>query len=176
VVINPIEQRWRPEETKRSVCETGGFHRGASSGDHRLRSYDGYRWAGAARYDVVESLERGAATVTHGNTGDGQEATSPVKKDRKWRVYGSSYISTRRSLPGEQNPYARSTNPGEEVAGGEHPVLAVWSTSEHCTMVFLQSVDLTEQLEARFYLNSMWYQAQTPITKLFLFNNSTTLL
>jgi hypothetical protein len=37
-------------------------------------------------------------------------------------------------------------------------------------------MNLTEQLEARFSLNSMWYQAQTPITKLFLFNNSITLL
>jgi hypothetical protein len=157
MVINPVEQRWRPEETKRSVCETSGFHRGASSGDHRLRSYDGYRWAGAARDDVVESLERGAAAVTHGNSGDGQEATSPLKKDREWRVYGSSYISARRSLPGEQNPYARSTNPGEEVAGGEHPVLAVWSTSEHCTMVFLQSVDLTEHHGARFTLDFVWW-------------------
>jgi hypothetical protein len=68
---------------------------------------------------VVESLERGAAAVTHGDSGDGQEATSPVKKDRERRVYGSSYISAKRSLPGEQNPYGRSTNPDEEVAGGE---------------------------------------------------------
>ena len=83
MVINPVEQRWWPEETKRSVCETGGFHRGASSGDHRLRSYGGYRCAGAARDDVVESLEHGAAVVTHDNSGDGQEATSPVKKDRE---------------------------------------------------------------------------------------------
>ena len=68
---------------------------------------------------MVESLERGVAAVTHGDFGDSQEATSPVKKDRERRVYGSSYISARGSLPGEQNPYGRSTNPGEEVAGGE---------------------------------------------------------
>ena len=38
----------------------------------------------------------------------------------------------------------------QSVAGGEHPVLAVLSISEHCTMVFLQSVDLTELLGAQF--------------------------
>jgi hypothetical protein len=36
------------------------------------------------------------------------------------------------------------------VAGGELPVLAVLSQSEHCTMVLLQSVDLTELLGAQF--------------------------
>jgi hypothetical protein len=176
MVINPVEQRWRPEETKRSVCETGGFHRGASSGDHRLRSYGSYRWAGAARDVVVESLERGAAAVAHDNTGDGQEATSPVKKDREWWVYGSSSIAARRSLSGEQNPYARSTNPSEEVAGGEHPVLAVWSQVVTVPWRFTYLELLTEHFGAPSSPNSMWYQTQTPITKLFLFNNSTTLL
>jgi hypothetical protein len=38
----------------------------------------------------------------------------------------------------------------QSVAGGEHPVLAVLSQSEHCTMVLLQSVDLTELLGAQF--------------------------
>jgi hypothetical protein len=55
-----------------------------------------------------------------------------------------------RSFQGEQNPHGRGTNPGKEVAGGEHPVLAVLSISEHCTMAFLQSVDLTELLGAQF--------------------------
>jgi hypothetical protein len=27
VVINSVEERWRLEEKKSSVCETGGFHR-----------------------------------------------------------------------------------------------------------------------------------------------------
>jgi hypothetical protein len=35
VVINSVEQRWRPEEKKSSVCEIGGFHRGSHSDDHR---------------------------------------------------------------------------------------------------------------------------------------------
>jgi hypothetical protein len=43
-----------------------------------------------------------------------------------------------------------------EVAGGEHPVLAALSQSEHCTMVLPQSVDLTELFEARFSLNFKW--------------------
>jgi hypothetical protein len=74
---------------------------------------------------VVEGLEHGTAAVKHGNSGDGHEATSPVKRGRGQRGHNSSYTSATRSLPGEQNPYARGTNPSEEVAGGEHSALAV---------------------------------------------------
>jgi hypothetical protein len=105
----------------------GGVHCGASSGEHRLRSYGGYRWGSAARNDVVKSFERGTTAVRHGNSGDGHEATSPVKKGRRQWGHSISYSSATRSLPGERNPYARGTNPGEEVAGGEHFALAVWS-------------------------------------------------
>jgi hypothetical protein len=73
---------------------------------------------------VVEGLERGTAAVKHDNSGDGHEATSPVKRGRGQRGHISSCTSATRSLPGERNPYARGTNPGEEVAGGEHFALA----------------------------------------------------
>ena len=74
---------------------------------------------------MVEGLKRGTAAVKHGNSGDGHEATSPVKRGRGQRGHSSSYTSAMRSLPGERNPYARGTNPDEEVAGGEHSALVV---------------------------------------------------
>jgi hypothetical protein len=74
---------------------------------------------------VVEDLERGTAAAKHDNSGDGHEATSPVERGRGQRGHTSSCTSTTRYLPGERNPYARGTNPGEEVAAGEHSALAV---------------------------------------------------
>ena len=73
---------------------------------------------------MVEDLERGTAAAKHGNSGDGHEATSPVKRGKGQRGYSSSCTSATRSLPGERNPYARGMNPGEEVTGGEHFALA----------------------------------------------------
>jgi hypothetical protein len=74
---------------------------------------------------VVEDLERGTATAKHDNSGDGHEATSPVERGRGQRDHTSSCTSATRYLPGERNPYARGTNPGEEVAAVEHSALAV---------------------------------------------------
>jgi hypothetical protein len=48
---------------------------------------------------VVEGLERGIAAVKHGNSGDGHEATSPVKRGKGQRGHSSSYTSATRSLP-----------------------------------------------------------------------------
>jgi hypothetical protein len=73
---------------------------------------------------VVEGLERGTAAVKYGNSGDGHEAPSPVKRGRGQRGHSSSCTSATRSLPDERNPYARGTNPGEEVASGKHFALA----------------------------------------------------
>jgi hypothetical protein len=74
---------------------------------------------------VVEDLERGTAAAKHDNSGDGYEATSPVERGRGQRGHNSSGTSATRYLPGERNPYAHGTNPGEEVAAGEHSALAV---------------------------------------------------
>jgi len=74
---------------------------------------------------VVKSFERGTTAVRHGNSGDGHEATSPVERGRGQRGHSSSGTSATRYLPGEQNPYACGTNPGEEVAAGEQSALAV---------------------------------------------------
>jgi hypothetical protein len=73
---------------------------------------------------VVKSFERGMTAVRHGYSGDGHEATSPVKRGRGRRGHNNAYSSTTRPLPGERDPYARGTNPGEEVAGGEVAALA----------------------------------------------------
>jgi hypothetical protein len=73
---------------------------------------------------VVKSFERGTTVVRHDNSSDGHEATSPVKRGRGQRGHSSAYTSATRPLPGERNPYARGTNPGEEVAGGEVAALA----------------------------------------------------
>jgi hypothetical protein len=74
---------------------------------------------------MVEGLERGTTAVKHSNSGDGHEATSPVKRGRGQRGHNSSYTSAMRFLPGERNPYARGTNPGEEDVGGEQSALEV---------------------------------------------------
>jgi hypothetical protein len=89
------------------------------------------------------------------HAGDGRAATSPVSGGANEWPLCSKFIQVR-SFQGEQNPHGRDTNPGKEVAGGEHPVLAVLSISEHCTMAFLQSVDLTEHLGARSTPDFVW--------------------
>jgi hypothetical protein len=154
----PILQGFAGGRRETGILEPGmgGFHRGASFGDHQLRSYGGYRWAGAARDDVVDGLERGTTAVKHGNSGDGHEATSPVKRGRGQRGQSSSYTSAMRSLPGERNPYARGTNPGEVVTGGEHSALAVWSSSGHYTMANFIQMNMTVNLWARFSLKLIW--------------------
>jgi hypothetical protein len=151
-VSNFARSCWRPGGTVILEQGMGGFHRGASSGDHRLRSYGGYRWAVTARDDVVEDLECGTAAVKHGNSGDDHEATSPVKRGRGQRGHSSSCTSTTRYLPGERNPYARGTNPDKEVAGGEHFALAFWSLSGHCTMAKSDSVHLTVKVQGQIPL------------------------
>jgi hypothetical protein len=114
----------------------------------------------------VEGLERGTTAVKHDNSGDGHEATSLVKRGRGQHGHSSSYTSATRSLPDERNPYARGTNPGEEVAGGEHSVLAVCSSSGHCTMANFIQMNLIVNLLARFSLKLIWQLIRGSAAKL----------
>jgi hypothetical protein len=52
------------------------------------------------------------------------------------------------------------TNRGEEIVGGEDSRAGGLIPSCYCTMAIPPSVDLTEQLEARFSLNFKWQLIQ----------------
>jgi hypothetical protein len=64
-------------------------------------------------------------------------------------------VAPRMVVPPRRYPFPTAHEPGrrwrefwrKEVAGGEHPVLAALSQSEHCTMVLLLD-ELTERFGA----------------------------
>jgi hypothetical protein len=149
----------RSEGNRDTGAWDGGFHRGASSGDHRLRSYGGYRWAGAASDDVVKSLERGTTTVKHDNSGDGHTATSPVRRagnseativhTHPWLdLFMVSEIHT----PTTRIPTKRSL-------AVRFLTLAVWSTSGHCTMASPLQCTWQPRFRAKLLLN---FNGNTP--------------
>jgi hypothetical protein len=154
----PIPRSCAGGRRKAGVLEQGmgGIHRGTSSGEHRLRSYGGYRWAGAASDDVVKSSERGTTAVKHDNSDDGHTTTSPMRRAGNseatvvhTHLWLDLFMVSELHTPAARIPVKRSS-------AVRFLTLAVWSSTEHCTMAKTWFSRLTAQLGARFSLNSLW--------------------
>jgi hypothetical protein len=131
-----------------------------------LRSYGGYRWAGAASDDVVKSSERGTTVVKHGNSDDGHTATSPV------RGAGNSEATVVHTHPWLDlfmvselhTPAARI--PAKRSSTVRFLTLAVWSSTEHCTMAKTWFSRLTAIVWAWFSLKFPWQPIRGSAAKL----------
>jgi hypothetical protein len=113
-----------------------------------------------------------------------QSTTTPVtamRPRRRWKGARDSETTVAHAHPRRDIcPVNEIPTPVARIPAKRSPAVNIlrWR-SDPVKLLYhgeLGSDSLTERFAGEFSSNFMWHQAQTPITKLFLYNNSTTLL